>query len=240
MNNSVGHNVVWTKDKVSRFWEFYSTFEAIEDNYFSKQLGDTVLEFVKKHIRLAGNILDYGCGPGFLIEKILKDQLACSGLDAVESNVKIIEAKFKDNPYFKGAYHADTLPTTIRNGQFDNVFLIETIEHLLPPDELQSILKEIYRITKTGGRFIITTRNNENLNASKIICPDCGCVFHAMQHVSSWTTDTLSNLMTEIGYKKIICTAATFRPRTLWGYYKNITDFISRESAKNLIYIGEK
>lgn len=239
MNHNIGHEVIWAKEKVARFWEYYSTFDAIEDNYFSKQLGDTVLGFVKRHIPLTGNILDYGCGPGFLIEKLLRDQITCSGLDAVESNVKIIKAKFEGNPYFKGAYYADKLPIEIQDEQFNIVFLIETIEHLLQ-DDLQVILKEIYRLTEKGGKLVITTRNNENLDASKIICPDCGGVFHLMQHVSSWTTHSLSNLMAETGYNKIVCTATTFRPKTVWGYYKNITDLISRHPAGNLIYIGEK
>ena len=239
MSHNISHEVIWTREKVDRFWKYYSTFEAIQDNYFSKQLGDTVIGYVKKYIHLAGNILDYGCGPGFLIEKLLRDQLSCWGLDAVESNIKIIEAKFDGNPYFKGAYYADKLPTAIHNEQFDIVFLIETIEHLLQ-DDLQAILKEIYRITKTGGRLVITTRNNENLDASKIICPDCGCIFHQMQHISFWTTHSLSNLMAEVGYKKILCTTTTFRPRTIWGYYKNMTDIITKHSAENLIYIGEK
>ena len=239
MKREIGHEVVWTTEKVSQFWEYYSTFEAIEDNYFSKQLGDTVIGFAKRHITLAGNILDYGCGPGFLIEKLLKDGLMCWGLDAVESNIEIIKRKFDGHPRFIEAYHADKLPTAIQENQFDVVFLVETIEHLLQ-DDLQAILKELYRITRTGGKLIITTRNNENLDASKIICPDCGCIFHLMQHVSSWTADSLSAVMTEVGFQKIVCATATFRPRTLWGHYKNITDAISRHPAENLIYIGKK
>lgn len=239
MNQNINHEVVWDTEKVARFWEYCSTVEAVADNYFSRQVGDTVIGFAKKHISLDGNILDYGCGPGFLIEKLLERRLECWGLDSVESNVKIIKTKFSENPYFKGAYYAGALPTTIADNQFDVVFLIETIEHLLP-DDLHAILKEIHRITKTGGKLVITTPNDENLDASKVICPDCGCIFHLMQHVSSWTTHSLSNLMSQAGYKEIICSATTFRPRTMWGYYKNITDIIVRHPAQNLTYIGEK
>lgn len=239
MNQNIGRDLVWNQEHVARFWEYYSTFRAIEDNYFSKQLGDTVIQFVKRHIPLTGNILDYGCGPGFLIEKLLKDGHACWGLDSVESNVKIIESKFSGNPHFKGALHADTLPTPVPEGMFDTVFLIETIEHVLP-DELPLLLKELNRIIRPGGKLIITTPNNENLDASKVICPNCGSIFHLMQHVSSWTTQSLSHRMSEMGFKKIICTATTFRPRSLWGYYKQLTDMITRHTPQNLIYIGEK
>ena len=239
MNQNIGHELVWTQENVARFWEYYSTFKAVEDDYFSKQMGDTVIRFVKRYIPLKGNILDYGCGPGFLIEKLLQDGRSCWGLDSVESNIRIIKSKFDGHPHFMGAFHAHKLPTAIPNGMFDTVFLIETIEHLLQ-DDLPIILKELYRITKAGGNLIITTPNNENLDASKVICPNCSSIFHLMQHVNSWTTNSLSNLMTEAGFRKIICTSTTFRPRTIWGYYKNITDVITRHSPQNLIYIGEK
>lgn len=239
MNQNIGHELVWTRETVARFWEYYSTFKAVEDDYFSKQLGDTVIKFVKRYIPLTGNILDYGCGPGFLIEKLLQDGRSCWGLDSVESNVKIIESKFNGHPHFKGAFHADTLPTTIPDGMFDTVFLIETIEHLLP-DELPLIVNELNRITKTGGHLIITTPNNENLDANKVMCPNCGNIFHHMQHVNSWTVNSLSNLMSQAGFKRVICTATTFRPRTIGGFYKQLTDAITRHTSQNLIYLGEK
>lgn len=239
MNDNAIHEINWTNEKVARFWGYYSTLEAIENNYFSKQVGDTVIQFVRKHIPLTGNLLDYGCGPGFLIEKLLHERLASSGLDSVESNIRIIEAKFKDDPNFKGAYYADKLPTPLPDEQFDVVFLIETIEHLLP-DERQAIIKEIHRILKRDGRLIVTTPNNENLDARKIVCPECGCVFHQMQHVSSWTTHSLSKLMAEGGFKKIVCTTKTFRPKTLWGFLFRVADLVRRRPHVNLIYIGEK
>jgi len=239
MNEPIGHDLVWTREHVARFWEYYSTFKAVEDDYFSKQLGDTVINFVKRYVLLTGKILDYGCGPGFLIEKLLRDGRSCWGLDSVESNIRIIESKFSGHPRFMGAFHADTLPTPIPNEMFDTVFLIETIEHLLP-DELPLILKELNRITKTGGTLIITTPNNENLDANKVMCPNCGNIFHHMQHVNSWTVNSLSSLMAEAGFRKTLCTATTLRPRTLWGYYKQITDTLTRHTPQNLIYIGEK
>lgn len=239
MNDQAVHEINWTNEKVARFWGYYSTLEAIENNYFSKQVGDAVIQFVKKYIPLQGKILDYGCGPGFLIEKLLKERLTSVGLDSVESNIRIIEAKFKNDPNFKGAYYADKLPAPIPGEQFDVVFLIETIEHLLP-EERQPIIREIYRLLKKNGKLIVTTPNNENLDARKIICPECGCVFHQMQHVSSWTTHSLSRLMADAEFKKIACTTTTFRPRTFRGFLFRVADFVLRRPHVNLIYIGEK
>lgn len=239
MKDNSKHDVIWTKEKVANFWEYYSTSSSLGDVYFSEQLGDAVLALVKRYVRISGDVLDYGCGPGFLIEKILKLQVSCSGLDAVESNIKIIERKFNGNPLFKGAFFADQLPTPIKDGQYNLVFLVETIEHLLQED-LRGILDEIYRITQAGGYVVITTRNEENLDKSKRICPDCGGTFHLMQHVSSWSVSSLSALMAEVGFQQVACLSTTLRPRNLLGHYKRFTDAITRHPAENLIYIGKK
>jgi 2-polyprenyl-3-methyl-5-hydroxy-6-metoxy-1,4-benzoquinol methylase len=239
MKNDSTHDIIWTKEKVAKFWDYYSTSSSVGDVYFSEQLGDAVLALVGRYIRISGNVLDYGCGPGFLIERLLKLQVSCSGLDAVESNIKIIDRKFKDNPLFKGSFFADSLPTPIKDGQYDLVFLVETIEHLLQED-LRVILDEIYRITLAGGHVVITTRNDENLDKSKRICPDCGGTFHLMQHVSSWSVNSLANLMAEVGFQQVACIATTLRPRTLLGYYKSFTDRLTGHPAENLIYIGKK
>jgi 2-polyprenyl-3-methyl-5-hydroxy-6-metoxy-1,4-benzoquinol methylase len=239
MKDDAVHDVVWTKEKVAQFWNYYSTSSSLGEVYFSEQLGDAVLSFVERHTRIDGDVLDYGCGPGFLMEKLMSKHVSCWGLDAVESNLKIVESKFKDRPYFKGAYFADRLPTSIEDEKYDVVFLVETIEHLLP-EEIDSVLREIYRITRKGGRIVITTRNEENLEKNKRICPDCGCAFHLMQHVSSWSTHSLSQRMNEIGFHQIACKATTLRPANLLGYMMKLGYMLTNRPEENLIYIGVK
>jgi 2-polyprenyl-3-methyl-5-hydroxy-6-metoxy-1,4-benzoquinol methylase len=239
MKNNNVHDVVWTKEKVAQFWNYYSTSSSLGEVYFSEQLGDAVLSFVEGYTKISGDVLDYGCGPGFLIEKLMNKHVSCWGLDAVESNVKIVESKFKNNPNFKGAYFADKLPTSIEDGKYDLVFLVETIEHLLP-DEIDSVLQEIHRITRKGGRIVITTRNEENLEKNKRICPDCGCAFHLMQHVSSWSTDSLSQRMSVVGFNQIACEATTLRPANLLGYMMKLGYKLAARPEENLIYIGVK
>jgi 2-polyprenyl-3-methyl-5-hydroxy-6-metoxy-1,4-benzoquinol methylase len=239
MKSNFEHEIIWTEEKVARFWNFYSTFAPISGTYFSKQVGDTVIRLTHKYASLSGNVLDYGCGPGFLMEYLLARKIACWGLDFAESNLKLVSEKFKNNPYFKGVYYADKLPTSISNGEFDLVFLLETIEHILP-DELEAVFQEINRITKRGGKIIITTPNNENLDSKKVMCPDCGCIFHPVQHVRSWTTTSLPQFMESVGYTKTTCFSTTLRPLNLLYPLWKIGEFINRKPPVNLIYIGEK
>ncbi len=101
-----------------------------------------------------GSLLDIGCGnyPFFLIntrfsEKRGLDKLICGVYKIHFENYKIkfvhcdIE-KVKEFP-FSSKY-------------FDTVTMLAVIEHI-GPEQMENIFKEIYRILKPGGRYIITT-----------------------------------------------------------------------------------
>ncbi len=101
-----------------------------------------------------GSLLDIGCGnyPFFLIntkfsEKHGLDKLICGVYKKHFENYKIkfvccdIE-KEKEFP-FSGKY-------------FNAVTMLAVMEHL-GPEQMENISKEIYRILKPGGKFIVTT-----------------------------------------------------------------------------------
>ncbi|HWP47316.1 MAG TPA: methyltransferase domain-containing protein [Candidatus Limnocylindrales bacterium] len=122
----------------------------------------------------------------------------------------------------------------------DVVLLIETIEHL-DDKALQSILHEILLITKRGGYIAVTTPNEENLAEHQVICPNCGCVFHTVQHMRSFSADSLSQVMQVAGFTEIVC-----RP-TLFSRYPKLFRLLHRVKYKlkekkfpHLLYIGQK
>ena len=71
----------------------------------------------------------------------------------------------------------------------------------------------------------------KTLMRAKLFAQTVAVFFIEMQHVSSWTTHSLSTLMAEVGFNKIICTTETFRPKTFWGYMLKITDVIRKLPA---------
>ncbi len=237
--NFTPHEIIWTREKSARIWSYFSSNNALEDKYFSKQVGDSIIHFVQQHIDLSGNILDFGCGPGFLIEKFLSKNIPCQGLDFSPAAIQVVKTKFDGNENFRGVTLAEKIPTPIANDEFDSIFFIETVEHLLP-DELMETLQEIHRITRTGGYVILTTPNEENLEQQKIICPECGCIFHTFQHVSSWTKAKLSLLMENAGFKEVVCKTTRFRPKSRLNRLKNVWSKVKQVKNPNLIYIGIK
>jgi 2-polyprenyl-3-methyl-5-hydroxy-6-metoxy-1,4-benzoquinol methylase len=122
----------------------------------------------------------------------------------------------------------------------DIVFLIETVEHL-GDNVVDGILSETSRITKPGGYVVMTTPNDENLDESKIMCPDCGCVFHTYQHMRSWTPPSLSNYVLKYGFREVNCQPTLFStlPYWMWLFYRLAYALLGRK-LPHLLYIGQK
>jgi ubiquinone/menaquinone biosynthesis C-methylase UbiE len=97
-------------------------------------------------------ILDAGCGDGRFVNELCKQGFTdITGTDYSEralafGRLFVPHAKFVQGDFTK-------LPFT--DGQFDFIFLIETLEHI-PPEEISPILKEFKRILKNDGSLIIT------------------------------------------------------------------------------------
>lgn len=237
------HHISWTSEKISRFWNFYHSSSLFEETFFSKQVGDGIVNFVNKYVALGGNILDYGTGPGFLIEHLLKKDCGFIwGCDFSLDSMNKINAKFKDFSNFKGAMILDKIPSSLPGKFFDYVFLIETIEHL--NDEcLKNTITEIRRILVDRGTLIISVPNNENIDLHKVICPDCGAIFHRVQHLRSFSKPSLNDLMESFGFKKNICEETElswYKSMTLLSFAKRMLVSSRKVRLPNLIYIGRK
>jgi SAM-dependent methyltransferase len=236
----VPHEIEWTREKSSRLWNYFTSSGARDDWHFSRQAGGSVLDFVQRYISPKGNILDYGCGPGFLMQGLIKRGIPCEGVELAVCAAQAARARLSPYDKFGGVTVVEKMPTPFEDERFDVVFLIETLEHLLP-DELIEILEDIRRILRKGGYIVATTPNGENLESSKVICPDCGCIFHRGQHLSSWTTTGLSSLMENVGFARVACEATKFgAKRGLRRSISHVLRKIRKRKCPHLIYIGRK
>jgi SAM-dependent methyltransferase len=239
------HDVQWNDEKVKRFWDFFNNYSAFDDIWFTKIFGRQILRYVGKIITLSGEVLDYGIGKGHLSEYLTGSGLYnVSGCDFSKETVAYNNKRFAQAKNFKGCFVIEKFPSGFNENQFDFVFLIETIEHLTD-DYLTTTLAEIRRILKPGGKIIVTTPNNETLARQNVICPDCGCVFHRVQHIRAFNKTSLTDLTTELGYRKLHCEATDFSEYGSKGFiYKfanNIRGRVSKFYEKpHLVYIGEK
>jgi SAM-dependent methyltransferase len=234
------HDVEWTGSKIARFWNQYSGLAAREDAYFSKQVGSSLLRMVRRHgVSLGGNLLDFGCGPGHLLELLAKYGGSYQGVDFSPVSVDAARRRLSGRRGFSGVASVEALPTPLAQAQFDVVFLIETVEHLLP-EQREATLREVHRLLRTGGKLVVTVPNEENLAVSSMACPDCGCVFHRMQHVSSWSKASLSSLLSEYGFQTLLCQRTRLASGGVVGAGVNLARLLLRAARPNLVCIARK
>jgi 2-polyprenyl-3-methyl-5-hydroxy-6-metoxy-1,4-benzoquinol methylase len=205
------HDLEWDDDKVKRFWDFAVGWDAWQKDYFSRQVGAGIVCLLRRTVPLSGRILDYGCGPGYLVEKLLNTGVPCEGVDASPESVERINRRFAPNPLWGGAKNLtdDRLP--YNDNAFDAIICVETIEHVLP-SKIDVFVRELRRILKPGGGWLfITTPHAENLKEKAAFCPECGSVFHTYQHVSSFSAEKLQSLLETYSLATRLCSATDFR-----------------------------
>ena len=110
----------------------------------------SILYFLPKGIPL--NILDVGCGNGYLVNYFSSIGHHVAGIDIAEDGIKIAQRAY---PHLRFELHSaydcfDDLPVI----PADVVIASEVIEHLYSP---QKFLKNVYAALRPGGLVILTT-----------------------------------------------------------------------------------
>jgi 2-polyprenyl-3-methyl-5-hydroxy-6-metoxy-1,4-benzoquinol methylase len=202
------HPIEWTDEKVARVWDYFS---RTTDIYFSKVYGNQILRWSGLPLGQNLQVLDFGCGPGYMWEHIEAQTSSWqyTGLDFSPESVTALEQKANGKPQYAGAHHVTELPSSLPANHFDVVLVVEVVEHL-SDEHLESTLAEAARTLKPGGALVITTPNEENLDANTHLCPDCGAIFHAWQHVRQWSIDSLNHRVQQHGFKMHVAHALDF------------------------------
>jgi SAM-dependent methyltransferase len=244
-NAPIHHAVDWTPERIERFWNFYSSNVTAHDSYFSRQFGRAIIRLARRHGRLASPVVDFGCGPGYLLEELLRAGFPCKAIDVSAQAVRRVQERFAGRPGFLGAAvgRLDRLP--LQSGEAGAIFLIEVLEHLSPQDAA-TMCAEFRRVLQPGGRLIVTVPNEEDLQAGSVACPDCGCVFHRMQHIQSFSSESVSEWLRGAGFEPILVRSFHFkhfagnwltRP---WGLIRHGVRHLRRRLNPHLLAIGRR
>jgi len=145
------HEIKWTNEKVSRIWNYYAKNPSYQNQYFSYHSGKGIIEYVNKYVKLKkiNSFLDFGCGPGYLIEHLLnflgnKWAGKIYGLDFSKESIEKVTQKFFACSSVVNAIWVNYLPSQLENNSIECIFLVEVIEHL-NEEYLKAVLNEIYR-----------------------------------------------------------------------------------------------
>ncbi len=205
------HNIVWTEEVCNRLQGFYADNPPVINTYWSYQVGEGVVNFTKHYLKekKSPHVLDYGCGPGFLIGYFLKEGFDTFGVDMSPESVAVVNQNLGNDPKFHGAKVFDGGKLPYPDDFFDAITCTEVIEHVLDK-HIDIFLNELRRILKPEGCLILTTPNDENMKRNQIYCPECGALFHKWGHVRKFTQKTLINIMEDHGWKTKCCNCTNF------------------------------
>ena len=189
---------------VQNFWDYLS---RDPETYFTYRHSVEIVRQITPHLKANGKILDYGCGPGFLLQKLLAAGFHAAGLDTSDDTRQTVAEKFKGEQTFLGVFdQAELLNTDLR---FDAITIIEVVEHLYD-EQLDDLIAVIKKLLNPGGRIIVTTPNEEILEKNYILCPVSNQLFHRWQHVRSWSANSLTRYLEDRGFAVDTCFTTHF------------------------------
>lgn len=232
------HPIEWSPERVRRFWDHYSANPAMEEIYFAKMVGPSLINYVNKLIAI-GTVADIGCGRGDLMDLLLKRGHDVYGVDQSPASVDEVRKRFGGFSHFKGASLIEG-EIDLPDRTVDTGFLIEVVEHL-SDDALATALSEAHRVIRPGGHLVLTTPNQEDLRASETMCPECGSIFHRVQHVRAWSAESLTEELQRFGFEPVSAEGTVLAPYTgpLGGAYR-LAYRLVRKRKPHLVYIGRR
>ncbi|MHA7734616.1 class I SAM-dependent methyltransferase [Nitrosopumilus sp. S6] len=97
--------------------------------------------------------LDVGCGNGWVVRKIAKENNCKKAIGIDKSKKMIIQAKKKKDSKKEEFVHTD-IESWKYKGKFNFIFSMETLYY---SDSIEEALKKIYKLLKPGGQFFCGT-----------------------------------------------------------------------------------
>ena len=146
-----------------------------------------------------GKLLDVGCGNGWFLKKMQRLNWDVNGIDFDPAAVDFCKSQGLNVSL--GSLHAQNFP----DNYFDAVTVNHVIEHVHNPREL---LKECYRILKTGGKLILETPNTKSW-IHKYIFKNSWFSLDPPRHVFIYNPRNLQHLVNKAGFASIKSTSTT-------------------------------
>lgn len=150
----------------------------VSDNYVYQR---SVLAYVEAAKMIHGDVLEIGTGSGYGIEMLSQKAKTFLTIDKFASQVGTEMSQKLGNVEFK---QMNVPPLTgLPDNHFDFVVSFQVIEHIKKDTEF---VKEIHRVLKKGGKFIVTTPNKKM------------SLTRNPWHIREYTVNELTNLLSNI------------------------------------------
>lgn len=154
---------------------------------------DLELDFIYRHIT-SGKLLDVGCGGGYLLERMNRDNWEFWGTDLSNQSVQRAKQVLQTNTFFEGDLETLELPVN----SFDLIIARGVIEHVPDP---KGFLRKLTSLVSSKGYIFMSGPNLDSFCAQfykekwRLHCPE--------SHIFHFTVTHLSDALKEYGFKII-------------------------------------
>lgn len=153
--------------------------------YVTEQTGETMrFNRTLQEVKDGDKFLDIGCGVGVLTTMVKGTYPNCEvwGTDISD---KAMHENTLENPQIKYLHQYVGNQDNLPDNYFDVVFSGEVLEHLDDPNDL---FKDAKRVVKQGGKFIVTTPNDDAIRSD--------------EHTWFYTHDDIEKLYKDNGFSR--------------------------------------
>ena len=169
------------------------TFSEMKKAKFRK-----LLKYTTKYCN-KGNLLDFGCGPGYLMEEAKKIGFNVYGAEFGEYAANIAKNKFGEDRIFAGNIEN----CKFQDNFFDIVIMSDLLEHIVNPvssfKKVNAILKNTVN-SNGGGYCMITTPNTNSLTAKLL---KSKWHRYMLEHLVYFNKNSMEKLAELTGFKVI-------------------------------------
>lgn len=129
----------------------------------------------------AADVLDVGCGAGFISNKLAEEGYRLTGIDQSASSLRVAERHASKEVRY---VQADAMALPFPAASFDVVLLLDVLEHVEDP---AAVIAEAVRVLKDGGLLFFHTFNRTEMarwlaiKAVSLLAKDSPAHFHVWQ-----------------------------------------------------------
>jgi len=157
-----GTAVMWTDEYIStQLLEIHLSQETDLASRKESTIDSTVEWILGKVSGSKMNILDLGCGPGLYTERLSRKGHIVSGVDFSKNSISHAQRSAHDRG-LNISYRCQDYLTLDDEDRYDLVMMIFGDFGVLDPDQRDTLLKNVYRALKPGGRFIFDVLNDSH------------------------------------------------------------------------------
>ncbi len=221
------------------FQEFISKVDQDERN----RLNQMITHAIPKEVT---SILDVGCGNGWLSRTMVSDRTTVISLDISSRNP--LEA-LKQNPHARHeALISDVYHLPLKEDSIDCIVASEIMEHVPDP---ALFIERLLRVLKPGGKLIITTPYNEQIQYH--LCVHCNRATPSHAHLHSFNELNIGGMIPEtaqswqwqtFAHRYMIKSRSYLLmkniPFSVWKYLDQLANSVWRQPLRLMIEVVKK